>query len=194
MGPQIASTVSASSESPTKQTIPDDWLQSEFDFTTTKIKDNFSNFSAFHYRSQLLEYIGEEKSLVEKILDNEFQIIEDAVCTEPDDQTAWWYHAILMDKIIEAGNDDAMKSLLRARLQEQTELFRELLDDSPGGKWIMLGLLKVASTLRQLDDKDDRTTTIKQEQKSLLERLIKVDKDRSKRYEELSQQITKTLV
>jgi geranylgeranyl transferase type-2 subunit alpha len=191
MGPQIASTVSALSESPAKQTIPDDWLQSEFDFTTTKIKDNFSNFSAFHYRSQLLEYIGEDKSLVEKILDNEFQIIEDAVCTEPDDQTAWWYHAILMDKIIEAGNDDEMKSLLRARLQEQTELFRELLDDSPGGKWIMLGLLKVASTLQQLDDNDDRTTTIKQEQKSMLERLMKIDKDRSKRYEELSQQLQK---
>ena len=84
-------------------------IQSEWKFTQTKIQDNFSNFSAFYYRSQLLPLLHQmekattttttETGMTDR-MEEEFQLVENAMCTEPDDQTAWWYHAILLDFIV----------------------------------------------------------------------------------------------
>jgi geranylgeranyl transferase type-2 subunit alpha len=99
----------------------------EFNFTTTKIYDNFSNGSAFHYRSKLLPLLLECKLLqlfgntnevggdntiigpVNIITPNirykemltlarsEWEdILLNAIYTEPDDQTPWWYHRFIV--------------------------------------------------------------------------------------------------
>jgi geranylgeranyl transferase type-2 subunit alpha len=188
-------------------TIPQTLIQSEFDFTTTKIKDNFSNFSAFHYRSQLLDFLisGTSSSStttttmsMEDRLRDEFQLIEDAICTEPDDQTSWWYHAILLDKIVgkkenddcncndddDNNNNNAICIALRPRLEEQADLFRELLEDSPG-KWVILGLFRVLQILAATcNSHEDRETSIK-EQESLLRQLMEIDPDRSQVFADL---------
>jgi geranylgeranyl transferase type-2 subunit alpha len=164
MGPQIGD----SSEKATLATIPNDVLQSEWEFTQQKIQDNFSNFSAFHYRSQLLPHILEAKQKDGEdrngLLEEELQLVEDAIFTEPDDQTAWWYHKLLL---LEYEFQDG-------RLEEQAELLKELLEDSPG-KWVLLGLQGVLSVLN----------TRQEEQGQLLKTLIDIDPDRSKRYNEL---------
>jgi geranylgeranyl transferase type-2 subunit alpha len=173
MGTQLANTTSSTESS--SQHIPLALLQFEWEFTHSKIQDNFSNFSAFHYRSQLLPLIVKEQPDPVAFWKDELQLVEDAICTEPDDQTAWWYHALLLlQEEEEDGSSHLPISELTERLQEQAALLRELLDESPG-KWVLLGLHRVLKVLHIHPD----------EQKQLLQQLTQVDPDRAQRYREL---------
>ena len=156
------------------QSVPFSFLQAEWDFTTEKIQDNFSNFSAFYYRSQLLPRYVEMSEDAINIWLGEFQLIENAVCTEPDDQTAWWYQALLLS------SDDALFPLedLQDRLVEQADLLRELLEDSLNSKWVLLGLHRLLDKLQMNRD----------EQIQILTKLQQVDPDRAQRYQELLDQ------
>ncbi|KAF9080133.1 hypothetical protein BGX23_002606, partial [Mortierella sp. AD031] len=77
-----------------------DRAQSEFDFTTTKIHQNFSNYSAWHNRSTLLGKLAEDMSKEEReaIVDNEFDLVKNAIYTDPEDQSAWLYELWLIGR------------------------------------------------------------------------------------------------
>jgi len=157
-------------------------LQMEWDFTTEKITDNFSNFSAFFYRSQLLPLVffptvttndtDDESSNKIKIWEKELELIENAICTEPDDQTAWWYHALLFQM------DGCPILDLQDRLLSHVELLRELVQDSPQCKWIWMGIHRI---LKLLNDPEEHTTELC----SCLHKLQEIDPDRLQRYQEL---------
>ncbi|CAG8587141.1 16044_t:CDS:10 [Acaulospora morrowiae] len=78
--------------------------KNEFDFTTTKINQNFSNYSAWHQRSKLLPRLIKEKHLNDqerkKMIDREFELVKSAFYTDPDDQSAWLYHWWLIGREI----------------------------------------------------------------------------------------------
>ena len=160
-------------------------LQSEWDFSTQKIQDNFSNFSAFHYRSVLLPWklqsSGDDQAQ-SQIMEEELQLVENAFCTEPDDQTSWWYHAFLLDMIDNKSNDKSF-SVERARLEEQAALLRDLQEDSPG-KWVLLGLQRLLQSIGP--------DTV-EEQMQVLEQLSEMDPDRSGRYQSLQQQCSRSV-
>ena len=185
MGPQVVDKETSEARNTKPIVIPQELIRSEFEFTTSKIEQNFSNFSAFHYRSQLLDLCDDNDNGnvdIEEIMEKEFQLIENAVCTEPDDQTCWWYHAILLDKL--SGHNNNMPP----RLQEQADLFRDILEDSPESKWVILGLFRVLQILGTYDEDaaaDDSSVSSKEERERLLQRLMKIDPYRSQRYEEL---------
>lgn len=199
MGQQVVEPTTNESSKPATTTIPAHLIASEFEFTTDKITQNFSNFSAFHYRSQLLDLahataaadsLGNDEFVdaMEERLDQEFQLVEDAVCTEPDDQTCWWYHSILLDliQLIDNNNskedDDKLMDRFTDRLHEQADLFRELLEDSPNSKWVILGLFKALQILQSYNDNDDEEHD---ERETLLEKLKEIDPYRANRYEYL---------
>lgn len=83
-------------------------LDSEWDFTSEKVNQNFSNGSAFHYRSKLLPlrlYFQSklEESSPSEIMkirsdwvQEEMELIRNATFTEPDDQTSWWYFRFIL--------------------------------------------------------------------------------------------------
>ncbi|KAG0041336.1 hypothetical protein BGZ90_009918, partial [Linnemannia elongata] len=77
-----------------------DRAQSEFDFTTSKIHKNFSNYSAWHNRSTLLGKLAEDMSTEEReaIVDNEFDLVKNAIYTDPEDQSAWLYELWLIGR------------------------------------------------------------------------------------------------
>jgi hypothetical protein len=125
----------------------------EWDFTTSKIHDNFSNGSAFHYRSKLLPLILESRltasandegnsnrryATILGLAREEWEsILLNAIFTEPDDQTPWWYHRFIVSWMKPSSNsnndninkdDDDNVQECEKLLYEMADSLRELLE------------------------------------------------------------------
>lgn len=87
----------------------------EFEYTTKKIHQNFSNYSAWHYRSQLLE----EAENIESSLESEINFVKAVVFTEPADQSPWFYIDWLIEKV---SDFPYLLKTLRTNIQELVEL------------------------------------------------------------------------
>ena len=90
--------------------------KAELSYTTKKIEANFSNFSAWHQRTKVLSSLwasGEvdRKSSLQKGINwlpfyhrqvhqrlprSEFELVQNAMFTLPEDQSAWLYHRWLI--------------------------------------------------------------------------------------------------
>jgi geranylgeranyl transferase type-2 subunit alpha len=89
-------------------------VKDEFGFTTKKIEENFSNYSAWHQRSKLLPELYPDTETFKKALNDgiyiiiigsaddrsEFELLQNAFYTEPSDQSIWFYHLWLLEKDI----------------------------------------------------------------------------------------------
>ncbi|KAJ3319073.1 hypothetical protein HDV06_006692 [Boothiomyces sp. JEL0866] len=73
--------------------------EKEFEYTNTKIKQNFSNYSAWHYRSKIMPLVFQGDALKKQIKED-IELVRDAVFTEPKDQSAWLYQRFLFGKKI----------------------------------------------------------------------------------------------
>ncbi|KAL8621589.1 hypothetical protein ACOMHN_026260 [Nucella lapillus] len=74
----------------------------EFDFTTSKISSNFSNFSSWHYRSKLLPLLHPDPTqpsgVAQDVLQSECELVQNGLYTDPDDQSNWFYHKWLLGR------------------------------------------------------------------------------------------------
>lgn len=83
----------------------------ELQYTTKKIQQNFSNYSAWHYRSWLLPLLANKDEisgdnalpvgsaaalLPHALLVEEYELVSQAFFTEPEDQSGWIYHRWLL--------------------------------------------------------------------------------------------------
>jgi geranylgeranyl transferase type-2 subunit alpha len=132
----------------------------EFDFSTEKINENFSNYSAYHHRSV---YIRKTGILAVNIVEGELSMIENAIYTEPDDQSSWWYHQFLLTWMSEqkdyytnvhhAGDSehDGMKWYISI-VEKQIEVMRGLLSVETSSKWAMSSLCLMLDILLKLSN------------------------------------------
>jgi len=102
--------------------------EDELAFVTDQISRDFSNYSAWHYRSKVLEARGEVDA---QVLKEEFELVRNAFYTAPDDSSAWFYHRWLLEK---AATHSAVPEV-RSLLAEELRVADELIDLEPGSKW-----------------------------------------------------------
>jgi len=155
---------------------PERTPQDELRYTKKKIESNFSNFSAWHCRTKVLGQLWESLSdeQVTKEKDEEFELVQQALWTDPGDQSGWLYHRWLM-------GTEPSESLLRRELKSINELH----DTEPDMRWCMNALARYSLLLVSLPSiSEAERDTLTASANKIYERLIEIDPDRKGRYED----------
>jgi len=148
---------------------------SELAYTTRKIEANFSNFSAWHQRSKLYTSLWDSGKLdPAECREEEFELVRNAMYTDPDDQSVWMYHRWL----IGSGDDPKV-------LEREIAVIKELLEEQPDSKWCMESLVHYQSIL--LRRHSISSDNLANDCMDLLEQLKTVDPARRQRYEEIGE-------
>lgn len=151
----------------------------EISFSMKKIEENFSNYSAFHHRSV---YIKDKVCDLKEGLDLELGLVHNAIFTEPDDQSAWWYYQFLIDwaKGTVSLNSE-LSRLFKTMLEREIETIRNLLELESKSKWAMVTLaflLQHLARVTEVEYVEDLTL----ERRSLLRTLCDLDIIHRRRY------------
>ncbi|WWC62865.1 uncharacterized protein I303_105463 [Kwoniella dejecticola CBS 10117] len=154
-------------------------LTDELKYTQSKIESNFSNFSAWHCRTKTLAAIWEKEQTPEaeirRTKDQEFELVTQALWTDPNDQSGWLYHRWLV------GSEPPLEVLNR-----EIKNIKDLYEVEPDSKWCINALAHYTLLLGQ-----DQSTTqvdkakLRKEAHDLYRRLEDVDPDRKNRYQEM---------
>lgn len=116
--------------------------QNEFSFSESKILENFSNYSAFHHRSSYITHIDKP---ISEVLSFELQIVENAIFTEPDDQSAWWYQQFLLKLTLgqDVTQDPSKLDWFIEILKSQLTVVSSLLEIESNCKWAMTSKVEI---------------------------------------------------
>ncbi|ORY47078.1 protein prenylyltransferase, partial [Rhizoclosmatium globosum] len=102
----------------------------ELEYSMGKINQNFSNYSAWHYRSKLIPRVFANESDSKKreaVIEKDFEVVRNAIYTEPADQSAWLYQRWLLGQ-----QEDQYQS--RKVWEREMESIRELVEVEPDSK------------------------------------------------------------
>ena len=182
----------------------------EFNYSTDKLYENFSNYSAFHYRSIYIHSFitlnnenesNESKSESERIIEiltKEYELIENAIFTEPDDQSAWWYYRYILQLSLKYSNkNESLNKWYLITINNQYDLVKNLLGIEECCKWGMLLLIDISKLLidsktiqinDEMNESNENNESIEEllnYRKSLLLMLINNDNMHIKRYQYL---------
>ncbi|KAG5327438.1 PGTA transferase, partial [Pseudoatta argentina] len=117
--------------------------EEEFEFSTTKILNNFSNYSSWHYRSRILTKMfgttSEEIPIVDDKYREELDLVMNATFTDPIDTSAWFYQRWLLDKCMTTCR------LWRAQITKDTAIV--VIDNNILIKSIVLSLIVNGETI-----------------------------------------------
>ncbi|KAF1795045.1 hypothetical protein JG687_00009759 [Phytophthora cactorum] len=146
-------------------------------FTTQKIEQNFSNYSALHQRSITLP-----EPLTADVLFDEIELVQQAVFTEPDDQSAWFYYRWLLASMVELVESSAEDAA--GFLKSQVQWLEELLEMETEAKWVVVTLADLHCRLGAITDVSGWEGAKKQSVE-LYDRAIALDPDHRRYYEDM---------
>lgn len=148
----------------------------ELAYTSKKIQANFSNFSAWHQRSKILPKLWASGALDEtKSREEEFDLVRNAMYTDPNDQSVWVYHRWLVGSA-------ASKSLL----EREIEAIEELLEEEPESKWCMESIVHYVMMLLKNYSSEVDVAQLTAKTRRLLNQLEDLDPMRRQRYRDLA--------
>ena len=102
----------------------------EFEFTTEKIKRNFSNFSAWHNRTLLIPIlIRQHRFSSHDLLESELNLVHQAMYTDPDDQSVWIYLLWLLHSSPLIPHEDRQRII-----DNEVMVIKSLLEIEPSSK------------------------------------------------------------
>ncbi|RQM04990.1 hypothetical protein DH86_00003711 [Scytalidium sp. 3C] len=137
-------------------------VEQEFEYTTKMTRANLSNFSAWHARSKLIPRLLNEREADDearkKFLDNEFEIMNQALWTDPSDQSLWFYQQFLMTLLTENVRETTIipKFTISDRIEyvnRQLENVKDMLDGEEDCKWIYNALVEYTMALWRLQNR-----------------------------------------
>ncbi|KAF9052708.1 hypothetical protein BJ165DRAFT_1442192 [Panaeolus papilionaceus] len=147
----------------------------ELQYTYRKIAGSLSNFSAWHQRSKVLGSLWSQGKLNEaKSREQEFDLVRNAMYTDPDNQGVWMYHRWLV------GTDGS-----RSLLEREIGAIQELLEDQCDSKWCMESIVHYKRMIVFKYANEEDVGVLSQECREMLSRLIELDPARRRRYESL---------
>ena len=195
----------------------------EFEYTTKMIHANLSNFSAWHNRSKLIPRVlterGADAAARKAILDEgssplsdsitidatwltrrpELTLIQEALYTDPYDQSIWFYYNYLMTAF---SNSPARSSVSiapnlsatdrAAYLDAQVNMVRELLEDAKDCKLLYQALIEMAMTQRGETGRwPDKVTP--EDVRTWMDELEKLDTLRKSRWKDMREDMNALL-
>lgn len=104
----------------------------ELAFVGDKINDDFANYSAWHHRSVLLPKV--HSAGPKEFLKHELKFVRQAFYTEPDIQSAWFYHRWLLNGAPARGSKAVVDDRL---LEEELEACEDLLSIEPKARFAL---------------------------------------------------------
>ena len=131
--------------------------------------------SAWHYRSSLLNAVGISVAVIAQDL----ELVQQAVFTEPDDQSAWLYHRWLVSGLAKLyHSDESCREEVLESLANEVLSIRELLDVDSDSKWALLSLSYVLGVQRSLGVESEGAVSIRAEYIDIQNRLKLIDPSR----------------
>lgn len=177
----------------------------EFNFTTSKINNNISNFSAWHNRTKLipkifsiLHEIGDESLLQQDdyklfqnphtLLVHELDLVKTGMFMDSDDTSVWLYlwwlltNDIFVSYLHENSDSHSYEEIIQGQLNTIAEVNELEKDDHEQG-WDNVWCLKTTLLLNSLIKREQGNATLLDEDaKVILQKLIEYDPLRKGRY------------
>ena len=157
----------------------------EMEFTTSLIERNFSNYSAWHKRTQVVNTNSVEE------LQSELELVSNAIFTEPADQTCWIYHQWLILRLVKKENIFSLSHVIQLSeeiktiIDGQIQLCKDLLELEGESKWATFALVYLLKIAKSGDVVVDSIPDLDLELKALCLQLKEVDSLHSAIYDYL---------
>lgn len=161
--------------------------QQELDYTTEKINENISNFSAWHQRANLLPQMFEKGQISngKSFVEQELQYIINAMFTDAEDQSVWFYiNWFVKSSIVTKSLEPEEYGTLLRDLKENVTLINE--DELEFSGKENMWCLKILCVLEELQTKQ-LGLTVEPQRFNILDKLTKIDPMRRNRYLHLAQ-------
>lgn len=149
--------------------------KSEFEYVTSKINKNISNYSAWHQRVQLITDMLSNDQIVDKneFMNKEIDYITNAIFTDAEDQSVWFYIMWMIKfPIVKEllGKDGYLKFL--KELRENAEIINtdELEFSGKDNIWCLKTILEIDLIQNSFNNLIDKSAC-----KKCLEKLMKLD-------------------